>query len=407
MQLEHEFRIRARLLSAALMIFSLALFASLAARAVNETGSTNSYAQVAQSFINGKPYVERCFDRDCAIRDGKTYVVFPPLPGVIAAPLVALNGVGTKGFIPLAIVAMIVSVLIWHQILAKLALSHDSRMGLLAAIAFASPLFYVTLKADGIWFFAQAMAFPLVSLAIHEAISERLFSAGLALAAALLCRQMSIFYTPILFMLALRPEMPLLTIDRDRLARAFRLGVPLLAGLASYLAYNVWRFGNPLDTGYSSINFPPGFIQERVNGHGVWSPAYFVFNVFYLLIQGFHADFAEPQRVTLTGLDNAGTSVLSASPWLILLFFTPLRRELIACVLLIAGMSAALLFYHSNGFSQYNVQRYVLDWLPAALLMLAAALRSLENQILLRLLILWGMALNLVTVAVLAVTHSA
>ena len=92
------------------------------------------------------------------------------------------------------------------------------------------------------------------------------------------------------------------------------------------------------------------------------------------------------------------TSILAASPWLIFLFFTPLRRDSVAAGVLVLSFAAALLFYHSNGFSQYNTQRYTLDWLPAAMLMLAAGLR-LDHVPVLRLLIVWGMALNVATVA--------
>ena len=128
------------------------------------------------------------------------------------------------------------------------------------------------------------------------------------------------------------------------------------------------------------------------------------YNLIYLLFQGFHAEFAPPQRVSITGLDPGGTSILAASPWLLFLFFTPARRLTVACGLLILGLASALLFYHSNGFSQYNTQRYALDWLPAALLMLALALRR-EHLPVLKLLVAWGIALNVATVAILALSH--
>jgi len=69
----------------------------------------------------------------------------------------------------------------------------------------------------------------------------------------------------------------------------------------------------------------------------------------------------------------------------------------------IAGIT---LFYHSNGFSQYNAQRYALDWLPLLLVFLPACFARLDPT-LMRVLVLWAMTLNLVTLAVLQVTRAA
>ncbi|MDP2120941.1 MAG: hypothetical protein Q8K28_13665 [Hoeflea sp.] len=85
-----------------------------------------------------------------------------------------------------------------------------------------------------------------------------------------------------------------------------------------------------------------------------------------------------------------------------MLFFTPMNRRTAASGLLVAGLIAAMLFYHSNGFTQYNVQRYMLDWLPAALVMLAYAVPR-HTTPLFPLAVLWGMGLNAVTLATMAV----
>ena len=130
-----------------------------------------------------------------------------------------------------------------------------------------------------------------------------------------------------------------------------------------------------------------------------------LFNLFYFFVQGFHAGFTGIMRLNLGGMDDAGSAVLAASPWLLLLFFAPKGRVQILAFLLIVGFSVTLLFYHSNGFSQYNVQRYMLDWLPAALLLLAPALTQARLDIF-RLLVTWGVALNVATVLVLALTKT-
>jgi len=122
-----------------------------------------------------------------------------------------------------------------------------------------------------------------------------------------------------------------------------------------------------------------------------------------------HATFDEARRLTITGMDNGGTGILAASPWVLLLFFAPSRRFTLLAWAMIAGFAVALLFYHSNGLSQYNTQRYALDWLPAALLLLAMVFHRGTVRggwiDVFKLLVVWGMVLNLVTVAVLAWTR--
>ncbi len=397
---------RHRVVAAVAVGLAVLLLGCIAFRIVTEHGDRNSYALVAQSFLTAVPWADRCFDFDCVVRDGRYFVIFPPLPGAVAIPLVWLFGIHTIGFIAIGLLATAMSALLWWRILHRLGLSNDEKLWMLAAVAFASPLFFVTLRADGVWFFAQVIAFPLVTLAIHEAQARRLVTAGLALGCAFLCRQMSIFYAPILLLMVFAENDPLLKLDRTRVLSAVKLGLPIAAALLTYFAYNHWRFGNIFDTGYAGISFQTAMLKERADEFGIWNKAYVVFNFFYLFIQGFHATFADPQQVTLSGLDSSGTGILTASPWLLFAFFVRMNRVLAICCLLIAGMVIVTLFYHSNGFTQFNTQRYVLDWLPAALLVVASGIHRHQLSVF-KLLVLWGMILNIATMGVIFVTRAA
>jgi hypothetical protein len=397
---------RDRLLLLGALSLSALLLAVMVFRAVAETGGTNAYALIAESLLNLRPDASTCFGKDCATVDGKTFIVFPPFPALFAAPLVWLNGIGATGFIAISIVLWAASLGLWNRIARHLGVEGGGRFWLLLAIGFASPLFYVALRGDGVWFFAQSTAFFFVTLALHEAaVGRRLFTAGIAIGCAFLSRQMSIFYAPLLLLVWLGDGAPLFRIDRQRIAGAFALGLPVLAALAAYFVYNYWRFGDPLETGYRFITLDSELLKSRMDEYGLWNKAYAVFNFFYFFLQGFHAEFARPQQIALVGLDPAGSSFLAASPWLLLLFFAKRDLRTLVVVLMMAGFTGLLLFYHSNGFSQYNVQRYALDWLPAALLIMAPALTAARVEWF-RLLAAWGIALNVATVLVLALTRA-
>ncbi len=399
--------LRHRILAAATVFLTLPLLAVMVFRALQETGKTNAYATIAQSFLDLTPYSPVCYGGDCLYVDDKLIAMFPPFPALLALPLVWLNGMETAGFGFISIALAAGALFFWNRIFKVQGASTEVRLWLLVALGFASPLFYVTLRADGVWFFAQTVAFFLASLAVHEVlVGRRLVTAGLALGCALLSRQMSVFMAPLLLLLWMRKDEPILLINRERFAAALKLGVPVAFGVIGYLAFNYWRFGDPLDTGYRFLNPAGGPLEVRVADYGVWNIAYSIPNFFYFFLQGFHAQFAPPLHMKVVGLDDYGTSFLAASPWLLIFFFVKRELRTFLFLALPVSLTAVMLFYHSNGFSQYNTQRYMLDWLPAVLVLIVPVL-TLERLEWFRLLVAWGVVLNVAMVAVLVTTKAA
>ena len=155
--------------------------------------------------------------------------------------------------------------------------------------------------------------------------------------------------------------------------------MPILVAIGIYMAYNYARFGSPLDTGYGYIGAQDAqntFLHYRIEDFGLFSPEYFLFNLFHLFFQGFHADFTGRYLTDLGGMDRMGTSILAASPFVLLAVFTKWRRPLVIGALCALAMIVPMLLYHSNGLTQYNVQRYVLDWLPDLMFALATTIRG-------------------------------
>lgn len=396
---------RLQLLLAGALLMCLVLLAGLILRAVTEPGETNSYASLAQSFLDGRLDAARCLDEDCARFDGRIFVIFPPVPALLALPFVALFGIGFSGFIALSIAISSASLALWWRILATLGTDRLTALWLLMALGFATPLYYVAIRGDGVWFFAQTTGFLFVTLAIHQVVrGGSLLIAGLCVGLAFLCRQMSLFYLPFLFALALSREEALISFSKAHIVRALKLGLPVAAAVAVYMAYNYARFGAPMETGYQYIAAPdsdPTLINHRLAQSGLFSVDYLLFNLAYFFVQGFHLAFAGDAMTTPAGLDPSGTSLLAASPFVLIAFLTPLRRPVIIGGLCAFAIALPVFFYHSNGFSQYNVQRYVLDWLPILFYMLGLAVTERERPVF-ALLATYGIALNVVTMAVLA-----
>ena len=391
------------------LALALPLLGGLLMAMVLEPGKTNSYALLAQSFLQGRLDSPTCYDFDCAVFEDRIYVMFPPVPAVLVMPFVALFGVDFGGFVALSILASTITLVLWRRIFAALDTDKTAAIWLLLALAFATPVYFVTIRGSGVWFFAQTIGLLFVTLAIHQVVrGGSLVLAGACVGLAFLCRQMSLFYLPFLFALALAPGEALISFSRAHIARALKLGLPVAAAVLVYMAYNYARFGAPLETGYRYMMVSEEWtmVNHRLAEFGLFSGEYLFFNVVYFFLQGFHLEFGGDAMLTPVGLDPAGTSLLAASPFVLLAFFTPLRRPVavgIACAIAIA---LPTFWYHSNGFSQYNVQRYVLDWLPILFYMLALAVRRREAPVF-GVLVVYGMGLNLAAMALLALVRGA
>ncbi|NOZ33491.1 MAG: hypothetical protein GXP01_10640 [Alphaproteobacteria bacterium] len=397
---------RERVLLAIAFGLGAVLLAGLVIAGLREAPLSNSYALLADAFLNGRLWVEQCFDPDCARFQDRIYVIFPPVPAVLSMPFVAIFGIDFSGFIFMGTALYAASIVLWSRILKRLQSGLGApAMILLLAIAFASPLYFVTIRADGVWFLAQSVGFFFVSLSLWLALSGRgLVWAGLALGLAFLSRQMSILYLPFLFALVLADDEPLISFRREHIVRALKLGLPVLAALAVYLFYNYARFGELTNTGYEFMFKPEGglaVLDLRIENSGLFSPDFVLFNLSYLFLQGFDLNFGGPDLLTPEGMDWAGTSLIAASPFVLFAFFAPSKRVVWIGAATIIAMVVPILFYHSNGFTQFNVQRYTLDWLPILFVILALTLRTRKLEGF-GLFVVVGISLNVAAMAVLA-----
>jgi hypothetical protein len=362
---------------------TLAFLAIMVLGILRETAGTNSYALLADGWLNGRFDTDRCFDTDCALFQGRTYIIFPPLPAAIILPFVALFGVDFHFFMPLSVLVFALSGWLWWRIADHQALAREAAPLLVLLVLFATPLFFVAVRGDRVWFLAQNLGFLFSTAALYFAIVRpRALLVGLFIGMAFLCRQMTILYLPFLYVLLLDRDTPLLRIDMAAVRRALSLAVFPVVALAIYFAYNYARFGSPLETGYAYIfpiefsdGSPATFLENRVRDLGIFSDRYFLFNLIYMFIAGPHVEFSGRYMTELSGFDVNGASLFLVTPVLLLALLANWDRAFwfgVGTVVLILGLT---LFYHSNGFTQYAAQRYALDWLPILLVFLMRGVR--------------------------------
>lgn len=386
------------------ILVCLAMCALVLMRAGLRSGATAStYAALADAFLQGRLWIEKCPEIDCALYGGKTYVIFPPLSAIFMTPFVAAFGLAAaaKMQMPLVLLCVLLALWLWREIFLALDVSRQSVKWLLVAIAFSSPVFYIAFKGDGVWFFAQALGFLMMSAALASVIVWRsLALAGLFVALAFLCRQMSIFYPLFLAALALPQGGSWPEAFRRYPWKQFVLaGMFVAASLAVIFVYNYARFGAPLETGYKYINNPglESLVTNRQLDCSLFSVKYLLSNFYYLFLQGFHMKFGGPLGSQPVGMDVFGVSIIAASPWLVLMFYMRFDRIAAAGLATIAIIAGLTLLYHSNGFEQVHTQRYALDWLPIAWVLLARSVKP-QAQAALPLLVTFAASMNLIAI---------
>ena len=392
--------IKKGLLGLVLLGLAAILLGALALRVMGEEPGTNSYALLADAFLHGRFWVERCFDDDCALFAGKTYVIFPPVPALVAMPFVAIWGADFAHFMVISVALFALTGLLWWQIFQRIGCDQALAILLVVALLFSTPVHFAALRADGIWFFAQIVAIALVTLAIWSAfVLHSPLAVGLFIGLAFLTRQMSILYMPFFFVLMTPSDRSIFRIDREALARFLKLAIFPAIAIGIYFLYNYARFGDVMQTGYAYI-FPAeladpktdNFIEYRVRELGLFSKDYLLYNLLYFFVQGPHVEFAGKYLTELKSLDAGGIAVFIGAPFLLFYLLARWDRNFFFATVTILVIAGVTMFYHSNGFAQYTIQRYILDWLPLAMLFVAIGVKP-ENKGILGLLVAHGMVL--------------
>lgn len=367
------------------LIISLLLLTGILQTFNQSNGSTNLYTYQAEAFLHGDFAIQEKPNKlpgETIEYHGRIYSPFPPFPAVLLTPFVAMFGRQDLKIYWITILMAVVTSFTLYRILHKLELDQAATSWILAGFALGTGYWQIFRGSEWVWMFAQITAVLFSMLAIHESIYKgRGWLAGLFLGAAFLSRQLSIFL--ILFIPALLWKNDLKQYRTQNFA-GFIAAVGF--SIALYLAFNYYRF-DTFGSGYDLMNYaafggPGNFLGERVAQHGIFDPAYLIFNAFQMFIEGYHIDFSGTTLLEYAGLSRFGTSLLAASPFVIAAFRARGDKLFIwsAWGSVVVTLITAL-FYHNNGYIQYNTQRFSLDFLPVLILLVALGFKNSSSDL--------------------------
>ena len=345
------------------------------------------------------------------------YVSFPPFPAVLMMPGVAVMGYRLNDVWFTVILASL-SPLLLFLLLGRLRKEGLSERGvgddlwLTLLFAFGTVNYFVSVRGE-VWYTAHVVGVLCLLGFLHASLGARRPElAGLALGCAMGSRVGLLLAFPIFLAevwrtrVASSPQVA----NRGRIdgevpapARGFfaslgavpwrdwavpvlRFGVPVMLVGALLLWHNAARFDSPFEFGHRYLDI---YWKERIQQWGLFDVHYLPRNLtaaFTLL------PHLQPEPPYLL-ISRHGLSLLFVTPALLFLLWPkhrgPWHRPLWTSV---AGMGTLVFFYQNTGFVQF-AYRFSLDFTPLLVLLLALGGRRLSTAM--KVLILWGVLVNL------------
>jgi hypothetical protein len=251
--------------------------------------SLDYFNRLAAAFLQGRIWLDDApswLNELVPAAAGQWFVPYPPMPAVMALPFVALLGPDVPAQLYSSLYAALAMGLL-YLLLGRLGLRYRDRLALTGVFAFGTAWWFVSISGSA-WYVAHVGAVLFMLASLLCAIGGRsAFGAGLCLGLAAMCRLPVGLAAP--FVLAALLDFPTRPRDLD-VRRVMRAVGGLAAGLAgpvlAYAAYDLARWGTPLDLSYVRI---PGVLDDPIYAkHGILSPWYVPRNVYAILFRSWN-----------------------------------------------------------------------------------------------------------------------
>lgn len=349
------------------------------------------YLYLAKSILHGSISVDNIpeYYQDVNVFNSHKYLPFPPLPAITLIPFILLNSKITEQLVSIIIASINIGLI---YILLKKYTKKINALILSLFIAFGTVYFWASIVGTS-WYFAHIVAFLYLILAILFSSKNNLLSSfftGILFAFSALSR-ITIIFGGLYFVINYWHNKKNLI--------SFLIGCSVFVPII--LFYNYSRFGNIFDTGYTKIyeNYTKGGYSYSIQR--VWQANSKDFNYLDLRSIPYHLYtlFIMPPEITDLNIFKSkpspyGMGILYISPLLLLIFGKFSKNKIETQVWFGAIPIAFITFLHyAQGWVQFGY-RFLVDFLPFLVLIMALKFKLTKFNILLLIISLvvsyWG-----------------
>lgn len=333
------------------------------------------YRYLAGSFLAGRLDVPNLpsFYQDSLEYQGKKYLPFPPIPAIILAPIIAIQKNITQQQVSIVIGAL--NAVLVFLLLKKFTEKAINALLLSLFFAFGTASFWSAVVGTT-WYFAHntALMFFLLSLIVFK--SKKYFLSGFLFSLAVLSR-LPILLGIVFYILELRKDKTNLL----KFLSAVLVCIPIM------LFYNWLRFGNIFHSGY--IEVYKGYVGTGYSYTllQLLKPNYLYFGyldprniplhlfTFFLMPPILSAGKILPSPY--------GMGIVFTTPLLLVALLPPFKKSLEKNLLIGVALIALVDFLHyMQGWVQFGY-RFLLDFLPFLLIILAIRFKPKKLYLLL------------------------
>lgn len=335
------------------------------------------YLELAKSFLQLKldlttPLKETAY-YDTAYFNGKYYIYFGIVPGLLFMPIVAIFGDTTSQRI-LSVVFLILDFYFLSKIIRKYTINPATVLWL--SIYFIFGTIFISMGLLNITSYqVQLISVSFLIIALYEFYyQKRWFLIGLMIGLAGATR-------PTLYLSSIYFILHILFNSKTNIIKTFLLfSIPIFLSLLIVGIYNFARFNNPLEAGY---NYQ--FIQNpkmlNAQSAGPFSLKHVPGNLYSLFYRGFEEVKSSPNpddillKIPFLKANPLGLSIILTSPIFLFALLTKVNKNILFCWINILILLIPILTFYSLGFMEYGY-RYALDFYPFLFLILAAFFRN-------------------------------
>lgn len=337
------------------------------------------YNPLARSFLAGRLDIPNPIEtHDLSYFQGKWYPYWGPIPALLLMPFqIALGRYIPAGYLSLFFGSLNV-VIVW-LILNRVSVEYFKNQlktvfKVLLLIFFALGTTHVYISGrSGVWFVSETTAMTSYLFAFYILIKKQLslrdyfFASGL-IGLNFLNRSSLVMLATFLFLRVIEDK-------KDFIKKLVVAGLPLAFFALTYMVYNYFRFGSPLDSGVNYMNIAP-FDPAKVMPFGTFSWRYIPRNLWLMFAQ--LPSIAVSNGVPSIKWNFEGMSIFFVSPLYLAALLSLLRPSRLIWSLWLgaAALMVPIIFLFSPGLFQFGI-RYSLDF---SILLIVLAIFGLKGK---------------------------